>query len=188
MVSPKQAHYGINLTLHIWILFTFLTIFFFTYITRKEIDTITRELNSAIDKNIPVVMDNIDSYDKKVGGKIKWGQVNNIAKKIEEKYDNKLDPEINVHNKKLIKISIIICVVLFLIVISAILYFTLYKKYDIGLGTIILENFFIAVFIGIIEALFFLNVALKYSPVTTADMVTQIINRTEYNVNEQLET
>ena len=58
---------------------------------------------------------------------------------------------------------------------------------DIGLGVILMDNFFISVFIGIIKAIFFLGVALKYSPVTTSDMMNKLIDITEYHINEQLE-
>lgn len=139
----------------IWILFTFLTIFFFTFIARKERDAVTNELNSAINKNVPAVMDNIDKMNKKVGNKLDWGAVNDMTNKIEEKYGNKPDPSVDAHNKKLVIITAVICGVLLLVLIGAIVYFTAYKKMDIGLGTILLENFFIAVFIGIIEAIFF---------------------------------
>ena len=107
--------------------------------------------------------------------------------KMNKRLGNKLDPSIDAHNKRLIKIAVIICGGLLLILIGAIVYFTVYKKMDIGLGTILLENFVIAVLIGIIEAVFFLNVALKYSPITTSDMMNQLIDRTEYHINEQLE-
>ena len=167
MITPEQARHGINLGFHIWILFTFLTIFFFTFIAQKERDAVTKELNNAINKNVPAVMDNIYKMNKRLG--------------------NKPDPSIDAHNKRLIKIAVIICGGLLLILIGAIVYFTVYKKMDIWLGTILLENFVIAVLIGIIEAVFFLNVALKYSPVTTSDMMNQLIDRTEYHINEQLE-
>lgn len=187
MITPEQAHHGINLGFHILILFTFLTIFFFTFIAQKERDAVTKELNNVINKNVPAVMDNIDKMNKRLGNKLDWGQVNDMANKIEEKYGNKPDPSIDAHNKRLIKIAVIICGCLLLILIGAIVYFTVYKKMDIGLGTILLENFVIAVLIGIIEAVFFLNVALKYSPVTTSDMMNQLIDRAEYHINEQLE-
>jgi hypothetical protein len=167
-------------------LFTFLAIFFFTFISRKEKDVVTSELNNAIKKTVQNVMDNIDKMNQKYGNKLNWGDVNDIAKKIEKKYGNKPDPAIEKHNKKLFNIFIIVCVSLFVILVCSIIYFTIYKKMNIGLSIILLENFLIAVFIGIIEALFFLNVALKYSSVTTSDMVAQIIDRTEYHINEQL--
>ena len=146
-----------------------------------------KRIKQVINKNVPAVMDNIDKMNKRLGNKLDWGQVNDMANKIEEKYGNKPDPSIDAHNKRLIKIAVIICGGLLLILIGAIVYFTVYKKMDIGLGTILLENFVIAVLIGIIEAVFFLNVALKYSPITTSDMMNQLIDRTEYHINEQLE-
>lgn len=185
MISPKEAHYGINLGFHIWILFTFLTIFFFTFISRKEKESVTRELNSAINTNMPDVLDSIDEMDSKFGIPIDWGKVNNAAENIKNKY-NGPDPEISKHNNNLIKTSVLICGGLLIVLIGFIVYFTYYKKYDIKLGSILIENFFIALFVGIIELLFFLNIALKYAPVTTSDMVNQLVDRTEYHIDKEL--
>jgi hypothetical protein len=187
MISPRQVHRGINIGVHMWILFTFLTIFFFTFISRKEKDVVTHELNNAINHNIPLIMDNIDKTNQTISNNIKWDYVTNMANKIQKKYGNKPDPDIDIHNKKLIKISAIICGSLFLIIVGFIMYFSIFKKMDIGLGVILFDNFIISIFIGIIEALFFLYIAMQYSPVTTSDMMNQIIDRTEYQINRQLE-
>jgi hypothetical protein len=185
MITGKEAHHGINLGFHIWILFTFLTIFFFTFISRKEKDAVTRELNDAISNSVPEVLTGVDNITQEFGGKISWGKINNFAKKIEKKY-NGPDPAIAQHNNKLIITSVIICIVLLVLLICTMLYFSYYKKLDIEMGIILVDNFFIAVFVGIIELLFFMNIALKYTPVTTYDMVNQIIDRAEYHINEEL--
>jgi hypothetical protein len=187
MVSPEQVHKAVNLGFHVLILFVFLTIFFFTFIVKKERDAITSELNSAIDENIPTILDSIDQMNTKIGGKtIDWSQVDKISKKIDSKYNNKPDPDIEEHNKKLVRNSIIICSILLLILVGSISYFSLYKKYDIGLKEILIDNLLIAIFVGIVEAIFFINIASKFSPITASDMVTQLIDRTEYQINKQL--
>lgn len=185
MITGKEAHHGINLGFHIWILFTFLTIFFFTFITRKEKDAVTRELNTAINNSVPEVLSGVDNITQHFGGKISWDKINNFAKKIEKKYDGP-DPEIARHNNKLIVTAVIVCVVLLVLLICAMIYFSYYRKLDIEMGVILVDNLFIAVFVGIIEMLFFMNIALKYAPVTTSDMVNQIVNRAEYHINKEL--
>ena len=186
MITPEQAHRGIDLGFHVLILFTFLSIFFFSFIARKERDAVTSELNNSIDNTIPIILDNVDKMNKKTGININWEAVNDFAQKIEQKYGNNPDPDIDKHNKKLVITAVFIGGVLLFIIICSILYFKLYKKYDISLGKILLDNFLVFIFIGIIEGLFFMNVALKYSPVTESDMITNIINRTEYQINQQL--
>lgn len=185
MISPEEAHYGVNLGFHIWILFTFLTILFFTFISRKEKDSVTKELNSAIDDNVPDVLDSIDKMSGEFGIPVNWSKVNTMAENIKKKY-NGPDPDIEKHNKGLIKTAVLICAGLLLVLICAVLYFTYYKKFDIHIKTILIENFFIAVFVGLIELLFFLNIALKYSPVTTSDMINQLVDRSEYHINQEL--
>lgn len=185
MITAKEAHHGINLGFHIWILFSFLTIFFFTFISRKEKSAITRELNSAIDNRVPEVLNSVDNLSQKFGDKIKWDKVNDAAKKFEQKY-NGPDPDIAKHNNKLILTAVIICTVLLILLIGAMVYFSYYRKLDIEIGVILVDNFFIAIFVGIIEMLFFMNIALKYAPVTTSDMVNQLVDRAEYHINKEL--
>lgn len=185
MTSPQEAHYGINIIFHIWILFTLLTILFFTFISSIEKQTVTRELNSVIKTNIPKFLNTIHEIEYKYGVPIVWSKVNDISNKIKNKY-NGPDPSISEHNNNLMKTAIYISSGLLLIIIASILYFTVYKKFDIHLKYILLDNLFIFVFIGVIELLFFMNVVFKYSPVNNSDMTAQLIKRTKYHVNQQL--
>jgi len=188
IITPKQVHHGINISIHVLILFTFLTIFFFTFISVKEKKLVTDELNSAVNDNIPKLLDKIDEINKKrgSGSSVDWNKINDFAVNIQKKYNNKPDPNIKKYNDKLFNISIGICLGMLVLIISTISYFTLYKKYDIGLKSILIDNFIITILIGIVEAFFFISVAFKYVPVTASDMFTQIIDRLEYNINKQM--
>ena len=182
MITPKNARQGVNIAVHMWILFVFLSVFFFTFISKTEKHAVRSEITDIIKKETPIVLSKLD---KAVGDYIQWDEINHTAKKIKSRYKGK-DPLIDQHNNKLLKKVIIICGVVLLIIIGVITYFTLYKKYDIGLTEIISENLVITVLVGIVEAVFFLYIARKFVPVTTTDLMTDLIDRTEYKINKQL--
>lgn len=182
MITSTQVHSGINIGFHVWILFTFLTIFFFTFIAKTEKKAVQSELNNIINTETPVILQSIDN----IGGQyINWSQVSDIGDKIQNT-SNKNNSTIDNHNKKLLTLAITISSVIFFILIGLIIYFTYFKKYNIKLLTILTDNFFIAIFVGIIELLFFLNVALKYIPVTKSELVSDLVDRTEYHINKEL--
>lgn len=79
------------------------TILFYIYSSERK---------GCRNKNVRAVMDNIYKMNKRLG--------------------NKLDPSIDAHNKRLIKITVIICRGLLLILIGAIVYFTVYKRWISG--------------------------------------------------------
>ena len=188
MITPNQAHHGINMGLHICILFTFLTILFFMVISKAETKATGKELTKVVQKYIPKALNYIDKSDKKIfqpNGIIVWDEVDNLATKLDQKY-NGSDPKIAQHNKQLLIKTIIIGGILWLVLIGLIVYFTVYKKYDIQLKSILIDNFFIFTFVGIIEVLFFTNIAIKYIPVTSADMTNSLIDRVNYHVKKQL--
>ena len=188
MISEDTAHKGINIGFHMVILCIFLTILFFTYISKREENVISKEFSKAINENVPSVLNSIDKFDKEIlppHGNINWKDVDKIADKIEDKYKDK-DPEVIKNNKKLLLIAIIMCVILAIITISGILYFGVYKGYNLHLKVILMENAVIAVFIGIIEILFFQYIASEYVPVNKSQLADNLINRIEYNINNQI--
>ena len=182
MITPQTAHKFISITFHMWILFVFLTTFFYLFISKTEQKVINDELFNIIQTEIPVILKQLDDLG---GDNIPWDQVDKIAQQIKDKYKGK-DPKIAAHNKKILNIAISICVVGFIFIISSITYFTVYLNYDIGLKEIIFETITVTVLVGIFEAMFFLNIAIKYSPVKPSQLMSNIIDRLKYQLNKQL--
>ena len=174
MISEKEAHNGINLGFHVLILFIFLTIFFFTYITKREKKLITKEIDAAIESNVPEILDGINKLPKEKDYVVNWYGIKSFAENLDKKYDNKPDKKIESHDKHLLYLAIIICCVLLILIVGGMIYFKYHRKYDLGLKTILFENFIIAICVGMIELIFFFKVASKYSPIMKSDMVNQI--------------
>ena len=92
-------------------------------------------------------------------------------------------PEIVANNKKLKWYSFYMIAFLFVVLLGIICYYKFYKKVDINLKYILVENLIFFIFIGIIEALFFIKIAAKYIPVTPDFVSTTLLDRIKYNIN-----
>ena len=189
MVSPQFVHKVVNLGLHMLILFSFLTIFFFLYISVEETKKVKNSINTIIQDNTYKSLVYIDKLDKKSSidktGNINWEKIKKGAIDIQEQSKNKI-PYIEKNNKKLIKRSLIIITCFFILLLCITLYFTLYKKYDIDLRSIVIENIIIFLCVAIIEVLFFTFIITKYIPFGPDFVANSLINRIKYNVNKTL--
>jgi hypothetical protein len=162
----SSASYNINITLHVLILFTFLTIFFFTFLSQVEVKNVNNVMSQLVDGQTKNTLDLIKSNSDKIPElSISKDNLSNVANNMEKSSKVPIK-SISDNNKKLKKISIIMISCIFLLLVGMIIYYKVYKKYDIGFSHILIENLIIFSFAGIIEYLFFTNVAVKYVPVT----------------------
>lgn len=171
----------INIGLHIIILFTFLTLFFFMYISSVSSESIDNITNDIIKTNIKNLIKKIDDKDEK--NLINWEIAKNVAITIENKYNTEL-PEITYNNTKLYNIAILCIILSILFLVGLGYYFDIIKKLNIKWGEIFKENFIIFSIIGIIEYLFFVNVAFKYVPVEPSTITNIILQKLKENINK----
>lgn len=189
MITQTDANYSLNIGLHVLILFTFLTIFFFAYASKLAKKSVQDAFGDIIDEQVSKILINIDKLDKKLKPdsypNIKWEEVDKLAKKIEANAQGEL-PEIGKNNEKLKWIGLAIIVSLLVLLTSMYMYFKYVKGYDVHLGRIFAENFVIFVFIGLIEYLFFVHIAAKFIPVTPDFIATAILERVKYRLSHSL--
>jgi len=108
---------------------------------------------------------------------------NNIDYIVKNKffYDQLLDTYkqpnyiIDTHNNGILNISIYISITLFIISIIIIIADKMSCSSCIDLSTILIENFFVFIFVGIAEYLFFINYAFKYHPVPPSTLINTSI-------------
>lgn len=190
MISQSQANYGINVGLHICILFTFLTIFFFMYITKMTQASLNSSLNNMIENQANNIFTQIDNFTidflPELNKNMKWNEIDKTADKLIEK---SYEPEIEIqkNNDDLIRMAKIAIISFIIVIICVVLYFKYVKKYDIHIGEIIMENIIIFTFIGIIEFWFFTNVGSKYIPVTPDVVSTTLTERIKHNIFKKLD-
>lgn len=163
--SVKNINFSLDIALHVLILFTFLTIFFFSYIsklTKQSLDYVT---NDAINNQTDDILNKINDLSSKYNFKINWNKINDISTNIINKSNNDT-PEITENNDRLLTGSIIAIIIAFIIFIVIIIVLKYHFKYDIHIKHILIMNLVIFSLTGLIEYLFFVNVASIYIPVT----------------------
>lgn len=187
MVTQSEANYSLNIGIHVFILFTFLTVFFFVFASNLAKKSINNSLSTIIDDKTGELLNELDKWDKKIKPdtypNIKWDEVNKLASKIVINSENEL-PEILKHNTRLKWIGIVMIISLLVFLIGMYLYYRFVLKLDVHLGYILIENIIIFAFIGAIEAYFFLNIASKYIPVTPDFVATTVLERIKKNTNK----
>ena len=110
--------------------------------------------------------------------------VNNFAKTLTNIPPQ--DPSILKNNKKLVYIAIGIIVTLIIMLIMLTIYFKFYTQYHIHWGHILIENSIIFAFVGLIEYVFFTQIALNYVPTSPSDMGGAAFDKIEANFNNYL--
>lgn len=190
MISEIQANYGVNIILHVLILFTFLKVFFFTYASSLEKKNIDKSIKNIIKDQINIFLTNIDNWDKKISSipkysTIKWNNVNNMAGDLIANSQEE-DPKIQKNNKDLKKVSFGIIIGLFIVLVIVIFYLMFIKKYKIHFKSIIIENLIIFLFVGIIEYFFFTRIVINYIPVTPDFVSISLLDRIKYKISKEL--
>lgn len=173
---------SVDIALHVFILFTFLTIFFFLYISKLEKQSVDDITNTVINNQTGNFLDEIDKWDKKLSIGVKWQNLDKIALDMKTEY-GKTVPSIQNNNNNLLKISIITIIVIFILLILYILFIKYFTSYDLKLKHIIITNIIIFSITGLTEYLFFSEVAIKYSPVTPDFTSKTVLERIKYNIN-----
>ena len=185
MVTLRQANYTLNISLHVLILFSFLTIFFFAFISHLEQKSVDDALTGAINGQVGELLNNIDKYAPS-NIKIQWKTLNDIAENIQRDAVGAL-PEVKKNHRTLLIIGVSMIVGLFALFSALYVYFGVFKGMQIGWKRILIENLIVFGFVGIIEYLFFTKVAIKYVPVTPDLLSKTILDRVKYHFHNYME-
>lgn len=185
MLTNSQVNYSLNIGLHMLILFTFLTIFFFAYVSKLEKKAASDAMEQIIEEQTGNILAQFNKFDGKFTDKpiIKWSAVRKLAQDIVDKNQGE-DKDIKENNEKLRVIGISMIVGLLILWIGSVLFFKFIQKRDINLGHIVVENLVIFAFIGVIEYGFFTKVASKYIPVTPDFVAIRLLERIKYRVSK----
>lgn len=174
MNKDEWINFFLNMFLHMILLFSLLSAVFFFYISTVTTHSINQQFKKIINTNVQEILQDIYQVDK--NHKIPWPQIGVWAQKQALLAHHEL-PSIVAHNEQLK--NNVICVIL--LAIFTWLFWSVYfnwKNFQVNLGWIIIENFIILALVGLIELLFFLNVASKYVPVNPSALKKEIIGAT----------
>ena len=185
MSMNNKQQYNINFSLdiviHILILFTFLTVFFFAYVSKLEKQSLDNTVTKTINDNTYNFLNEFDQISNKYDVKVDWNIVNNIADNLIKNSQGEV-PEIKKNNDRLFKGSMIAISIGFILFIISIIVLKYFLNYEIHIGHIILMNVIIFSITGLIEYLFFMNVASKYIPVTPDVISNTMLERVKKNI------
>ena len=185
MVKNHTLGLIINVILHILILFIFLSVLFFTIISKKEKDEVNHQLNEAIGTGINKFTDQLNNYLLELEKKKTINEQNrqDIWKLIKQgsaiekgKYLNETKNTIQTNNT-LFYNTIIIILLLCFIVSFFIVYVIYINKRKIGLKYIVLDNIFIFMILGIIEFGFFWYIIQNYIPIYPEEAEIAVLDR-----------
>lgn len=168
MISNHILGLLVNIFLHILILLIFLTILFFTVISKKETNEIHSQAKNGINAGIDSVLNKISTKNTN------WDKIIDAMNKAEIKYQGN-NPKTDENNKTILN-NVIILIVMFICIVSFYMtYITVVKKRKIGIKYILIENFFIFLVLGSLEFIFFWYIIQKYIPIYPQDAEIEIL-------------
>jgi hypothetical protein len=176
-MSGLNFIFFLNLWSHIAVLWILLTAVFWLLISKKESEVLTNEFTSNISNNLTPALQNADQQS---GGALKTVLKPTLPafQLMSEQYKGR-DKQTETFNNMLLVISSLVGTILVVVVITALLvaktvakYPDLWKSYRY----VILEQVVLMIFIGIVEATFFLQVASKFVPTKPSLIVNRVID------------
>ena len=193
---------AINISVHVLILFTIISMLFMFYISKIASDTLNHEIksniHSSMDKlssNMPKIqLDDLKTYANISEDQLEEiKQYTNIANEqyispqvsvietLKQKYSKK-DPLVEMHNKWLFRSIIMSNIGLCVIVVLAIILLMFNCGQCIPIKDILIENGMTFFFVGIIEFLFFTHIALKFIPSPPSVLVNAFFDNLKKNI------
>ena len=176
MVSIKNINFSLDIMLHVLLLFTFITVFFFTYISSITKQTLDSTTSDMINNKTDILLNKLDQLTSKYNLKMNWQNIDKISDNLITNSDGEI-PKIKKNNDDLLKITVIIIVTAFILLTTFILILKYYYKLNIDIKRILLINFIIFSITGIIEYLFFIKVASKYNPIPPNMLLNTVLNK-----------
>ena len=164
----KSTYVGLNITIHVIILFSFLPLFFFLYVSRIEEDAFKTEIGNLIEENIETILE-----DKKTVVKPMIQNANEALTVLKNQFSS---PESGtIKQNYFVKFTAGFTVLMLLaICISITLTLIMDCKKKVPLWPILLENTITFILVGIIEFIFFTKIAVKYVPAPPTLMLKTI--------------
>ena len=174
--------FGINVMLHIVILMTILSLFFVLIASPQSRSSLEHELNKFINESINV---NINKLTPKQKNKLKEATKKPYFQNLMKLYETP-DRTVKTHNEWLFKLLLFTNIFMLVIPVMVIAILTLSCSKCIPVNKIILVNLITFACVGVVEYLFFTNVALKYVPTPPSTLVNAFYKNIKSNFKPNL--
>ena len=204
-ISILEPKFALNILIHVAILFTILSVFFIKIISHLASDAINKELEHVInnafknikkenllDKNFPELSKLKNIALSEIPELSELSKLPKLSEIPELGINDSLDYYLNlfskedntryqVNNEVFDKIKIVnIIIVAFVFIIGALFVYNNIVSID-EIKHILIDNVVTFIFVGIIEVLFFLNIALKFIPAPPSLIFTSFISSFKKN-------
>jgi hypothetical protein len=167
----------IDVLIHVIILFSFLSLFFFLYVSKLESTAFKSEFEDLIKNHVT----NFSTDNQKF---IEQPVIQEYIRRVINKY--RTESKATVKQNTMIKYMAIFTIIILLGIVTSVILTTLFecnKKIDVG--KIFFQNIIIFVFIGIVEYTFFVQVASKYTPVVPSTMIKSMFTAFKTTINPE---
>lgn len=154
----------LHLFMHVFILCLVLTLFFFLIVSKLERENLERELKKNIKSSIESSSIKKNKYQSQ------------LLFKIANLYDLKDEADL-IYNNSLLNYSVIVCLLFIICFIIILITMKYYGNRCTNFLSILFENILLFICVGIIEFIFFINIAIKYIPVKPS-FIVELINNT----------
>ena len=204
-ISILEPKFALNILIHVAILFTILLLFFIKIISHLASDAINKELEHVInnafknikkenllDKNFPELSKLKNRVLSEIPDLSELSKLPKLSEIPELGINDSLDYFLNlfskedntryqVNNELFDKIKIVnIIIVAFVFIIGALFVYNNIVSID-EIKHILIDNIVTFIFVGIVEVLFFLNIALKFIPAPPSLIFTSFISSFKKN-------
>ena len=173
--SSINENFIIDIFVHIIILSIVLSIFFFAVVSPLEKENLQSEIDDQATNGLKLAFNTLKEEDKEKAKKV-IADNEDLLKKMKEMYSEP-SKEVELYNQNLTNLNISVIVNLTIILIAIWVTLKISCNKCINMGKIILENILLFSMIGIMEYLFFVNIAMSYIPVKPSYMKTIIVEK-----------
>ena len=176
--APKEPfNFIINIAVHVAILFCFLSAFFILYVSKISQSALNEEIKHNLESNFVKSYDEL-SDEQKVGVQ---ATLNTLPLDSLSKLYDKPHEAVKTHNEWLFKVIVGLNVVFALAITIAIAAVSYSCGQCVPFTEILMENGIIFAFVGLVEYLFFTQVAIKWVPVNPSVIVTAFFDSVKAN-------
>jgi hypothetical protein len=160
---------GVNMFVHSLILFSFLSCFFYLYISKIEYDSINGEFNHMITNMLKNVVSDTD--------KLQFSNITNtdLYKTLVNSYSNAKPEYVNALNNTTKYTVIAINILLWLFLVGGLYLLNYICNININLTHIAIENLITFSLVGCVEYLFFVNIASKFVPIEPSFISKEVL-------------
>lgn len=177
----KSIDFLINILVHILIILTILTLFFWIFVSKKETRIVQNEFLKNIDSGFQGLKNKLDEEQKERVSQV----VSDIEPglKIFEKYFKRPDRGYLATNKCLKENNIRFIIYLIIFILGISLVYAYYCGGKIHIKNILKENLIIFAFIGVFEYIFFRQIADQFIPIKPSFLSNSIKDQVNKKFN-----